>query len=92
MTGDSRNCGSILCIRDSKRGFSGFGNKGIGKDLALDIVRLCCEALPCFFKCNHRREGYDLYTNQQRTANLFGSDETVSPEMIHAWYSVDCDG
>lgn len=81
----------MLYIRESKRGADGFGNKGIGKGLVLDIVRLCRQALLFSFRCNHHRELHGLYTNQQQTTGLLESDETFRSEMLHAYDSADDD-
>lgn len=35
----------MLYIRGSKRGTDGFGNKGSGRRLSFDMVRLYCPAL-----------------------------------------------
>lgn len=74
----------MLYIRESKRGADGFGNKGIGKGLVLDIVRLCRQALLFSFDVT-TIESYMVYIliNNRQPASSNQMKRSVQKCFMH---------
>ena len=73
----------MLCIRDSKRESDGFGNKGIGRGLALDIVRLYRQARFVLADVNIEGDAIFIQTNIERPASSNQTQHAVQKCFMH---------
>ena len=75
----------MLCIRDSKRESGGFGNKGIGRGLASDIVRLYSQARFVLAITNIKRDAIFIQTNSKRPASSNQTQHAVEKRFMHGF-------